>query len=237
MRALLLLPALLVAGCERTLPAAELGERLFSSRTLSTSPFNAFSCATCHTVGSEPPAYSAGGGRSGHITPGYDLFDVVHRGSWWGGYEVRLVDAINVCLVQFMGGGKLGPEDESARALYEYLAQHSPDDPASALPWTVVKDVTELRGLAGDAAAGQDVYDRACKVCHGAPHSGAGRLGSKTSILPEDTVKVFGGTARAVVVEKVRHGKFFNIGGTMAPYSAEALGDQEIANILAYLGL
>lgn len=237
MRALLLFTAVLAAGCERAIPAAELGERLFSSRTLSTSPFNAFSCATCHTVGSEPPSYSVGGGRSGRITAGYDLFGVVHRGSWWGGYEVRLLDAMNVCLVQFMGGGELGPEDESARALYEYLAQHSPGETAAALPWTVVKDVTDLRGLAGDAAAGQDVYDRACKGCHGAPHSGAGRLGSKTSIIPEDTVAMFGSSARGVVVEKVRHGKFFHIGGTMAPYSAEAVGDQEIANILAYLGL
>ena len=227
-RALLFFPVLFAAGCDRNIPAAELGERLFSSRTLSTSPFNAFSCATCHTVGSKPP---------GRIAPGYDLFNVAHRGSWWGGYEIHLLDSVNVCLTQFMGGGKLNAEDEQARALYEYLDQQSPDDPTPPLPWTVVRDVTELGGLAGDAATGRDVYERACKVCHGAPHSGAGRLGSKTSVIPEDTVKVFGSAARAVVVEKVRHGKFFHIGGTMAPYSTEAISDQEIADILAYLGL
>jgi thiosulfate dehydrogenase len=195
------------------------------------------SCATCHDVGSAPPSYSVGGGRPGRIMPGYDLYDVVYRGSWWGGYEVRLLDAINVCLVQFMGGRALTAEEEQARALYEYLEAHSPDNPSPPLPWTIVKDVTDLRSLTGDATAGRDVYDRGCRSCHGAPRTGAGRLGAKVAIIPEDTVRVFGANARAVTVEKVRHGRFFNIGGTMAPYSAETLGDQEIADILAYLGL
>jgi thiosulfate dehydrogenase len=58
------------------------------------------------------------------------------------------------------------------------------------------------------------------------------------SVIPEDTEKVFPASqVRAVVVEKIRHGKFFNIGGIMPLYSAEAITDQEIADILAYIGL
>jgi thiosulfate dehydrogenase len=38
-------------------------------------------------------------------------------------------------------------------------------------------------------------------------------------------------------VEKVRHGRFFNIGGVMPFYTAEALSDQTIADILSHMGL
>jgi thiosulfate dehydrogenase len=48
---------------------------------------------------------------------------------------------------------------------------------------------------------------------------------------------MFGAQSRAVVVEKVRHGKFFNLAGVMPFYAAETLSDAELADILAYLGL
>jgi thiosulfate dehydrogenase len=67
--------------------------------------------------------------------------------------------------------------------------------------------------------------------------NGTGRLSSRVSIIPEDTIALFPTNARAVVVEKVRHGKFFNIGGVMPLYSAEAITDQEIVDVLVYLGL
>lgn len=57
------------------------------------------------------------------------------------------------------------------------------------------------------------------------------------SIIPEDTLKVFPDSARTVVVEKIRHGKFFNVGGNMPLYPAESISDQEIADVLSYLGL
>ena len=40
-----------------------------------------------------------------------------------------------------------------------------------------------------------------------------------------------------MAVEKVRHGKFFNIGGVMPLYSTESMTDEEIADVLAYIGL
>lgn len=224
------LPLLLVLGCggTQTVPAATLGERHFSDPALSTSPFNAASCATCHQVAKAPVARN---------DPGVNLYDVVHRPVWWGGYESTLLSAANYCLTEFMGGAALTMDDDRARELYEYLAQNSPDDPAPAMPLTVVKNVTPLTNLAGDAAHGKEVFDRSCRRCHGDPHTGNGRLSTKVSIIPNDTLKAFPTNARAVTVEKVRHGRFFNIGGIMPLYSAEAISDQEIADILAYLGL
>lgn len=225
-----LVAALLLLGCggTETVPAATLGERQFSNSSLSTSPVNAFSCSTCHQVAKSPAARN---------DPGFNLYDVVHRPTWWGGYETTLIDAINYCMTEFMGGRALAPDEDSARELYEYLTANSPDAPAPALPLTVVKNVTGLTNLTGDAGHGKEVYDRSCRRCHGDPHTGNGRLSSKVSIIPEDTLRVFPTNARQVAVEKVRHGKFFNIGGIMPLYSTETISDQEIADVLAYIGL
>jgi thiosulfate dehydrogenase len=220
------------SGCggDTSVPAAQIGAQRFSDTHLSTSPINFFSCSTCHLVQA---------GQATRIDPGYNLYDTVHRGSWWGGDKTKLLDAVNYCLGEFMGGGALKATDDSARELFEYLDQNSPTNPAPALPLTVVRNVTDLSNLAAasDKNRGRDVYARSCQKCHGDPHTGNGRLNAKVSIIPEDTVKVFPTQARAVVVEKVRHGKFFNIGGVMPLYSSESMTDQEIADVLAYIGL
>jgi thiosulfate dehydrogenase len=215
---------------EEEVPAATFGERLFRDPHLSTSPFNVFSCATCHQAIAEPVSPPP-------LDAGFNLYNVVHRPSWWGGFETRLVDAINVCLTSFMGGGALDPAAPSARQLYEYLAAKSPLDPAPALPLTVVKIITDLPALTGDAARGADVYGRACRRCHGEPHTGAGRLATWVSVVPEDTINFFPQNARAVVVEKIRHGRFFDIGGVMPLYPVESISDEQIADLLAYIGL
>jgi len=229
-----ILTVALLSGCggQTSVPAAQIGAERFSDSHLSTSPINFFSCSTCHVVQAGQPA----GGR---IDPGYNLYDTVHRGSWWGGDKIKLLDAINYCLNEFMGGGPLAATDDAARELFEYLDQNSPTKAAQPLPLTVVRNVTDLSNLAAgsDKTRGKDVYGRSCQKCHGDPHTGSGRLSSKVSIIPEDTISVFPTQARAVAVEKVRHGKFFNIGGVMPLYSTESMTDEEIADVLAYIGL
>jgi len=218
-------------GGNTSVPAAQIGAARFSDTHLSRSPINFFSCSTCHVV--------QAGQTSTRIDPGYNLYDTVHRGSWWGGDKLKLLDAVNYCLSEFMGGGPLAATDDDARELFEYLDENSPTSPAQPLPLTVVRNVTDLSNLAAgsDKTRGKDVYGRSCQKCHGDPHTGSGRLNSKVSIIPEDTISVFPTQARAVVVEKVRHGKFFNIGGVMPLYPVESLTDQQIADVLAYIGL
>jgi thiosulfate dehydrogenase len=238
MGALLAVPAAL-AGCgDREAPAAEIGKRLFGDAGLSTSPFNRRSCATCHVVaapGGLPPVEE--GRHPGRILPGYNLANTVHRPSWWGGYEVRLLDAVNMCMATFMSGRLLEAGDERARALFEYLVEESPVPDAPALPFTIVRAVTDLADLAGDAERGRDVYDRACDGCHGAPQTASGRSESQAVTLPTASIADWGDEARAAVVEKVRHGRYFSVGGTMPLYGTEVLSDEELADIVAFLGL
>jgi len=246
-KGLLLAAALVASACgDDVLPASTLGARLLGDSSLSTSPLNSFACSDCHLVQPGPPP------AGGPIMPGANLYDVVHRPSWWGGTKLRLLDAVNYCLAEFMGGAELDADDDRARAIYEYLVEVSPDDPSPAVPLTVVKNVTALAELAAgaDATRGADLWRRGCHGCHGEPHTGEGRLGSQSTVVPDETLTGpvcapktgpappdVRACARAVVVEKIRHGKFFNIGGLMAPYSVEVLSDGEIADMLSYLGL
>jgi thiosulfate dehydrogenase len=222
------------SGCggDRDVPAAQLGARLFTSPALSTSRFNRFACSTCHTI-----AAGAGPVVPGRWDSGYNLHGVAGRPTWWGGASLRLLDAVNDCIELFMGGRRLSAAEPQALQLGAYLAESSPPDPQPAAPLTVVRVATPLADLAGDANRGALIYAASCFRCHGAPHSGSGRLDPSVSILPEDTLHFFPTNGRAAFVEKIRHGRFFNIGGVMPFYSLEAMSDADVADILAFVGL
>ena len=55
-----------------------------------------------------------------------------------------------------------------------------------------------------------------------------------TADYPEDFPGV---EPSLVVIEKVRHGRFFDIGGEMPLFSQEALSDEDLGALLAYLEL
>ena len=227
----LLLLSLFPAGCG-PVEAVDRGRELFSDARLSVSPSNVFACSTCHAIephGVTPP--------DGLHRPGYTMAGAAGRPSFWGGNLTTLFDAVNFCVTEFMRGDKLSESDTAGLALLAYLRSISPA-PDPAQPVTLVQniDATYMASLpAGDARRGESAYRAACGFCHGDIHTGSGRLGTYVSEIPDDTVATFGSQARAVIAEKVRHGKFFGIGGNMPLYSRESLADTELADILAYL--
>ena len=225
------LALLLLAGCGDggAVPAVEHGARLFADPGFSGSRFNSFSCATCHsTTPGEDPGPRIGG----------SLHDSAFRASWWGGYAPRLIDAVSFCNVYFMRGTAIDPGEPRGRALYEYLVSISPTNPAPARRSSIVENVAPVPR--GDPARGEQVYDAVCAGCHGAPHSGRGRLAASVAIIPESSIgfaREFNVDPALVVVEKVRHGQFFGVGGNMPLFSREALSDGDLGAVLAYLGL
>lgn len=216
------------AGCSLPMPAQELGALAFHDPTFSGSQFNTWSCHTCHATR----------GDDARLLPGASMVGVTARTGWYGGRAQSLFDAVRFCYVSFMRGSKLEPDEARARALYEYLASLGGEG-GEPLPFTVVGNVVEV--ARGDAWAGEQVYRRACLDCHGALKTGEGRNTTRASILPDvtrDYAELFPGVNPAVVVvEKVRHGQFFGVGGNMPLYSKESLSDEELGALLTYLGL
>lgn len=210
-------------------PAAERGRALSTDPRLSQSPSNVFACTTCHAA---TPAE-----QEARRLPGHPLAGAAARPTFWGGGQSYLLDAVNQCLVDFMRGERLGADDPQGLALLAYLRSIAPS-PEAARPCTVVRNVDSayLASLpAGDVARGEAAYQKACAYCHGRPHTGEGKLGPRISTLPEDTVASFGAMAKSIVIEKVRHGKYFSVGGVMPLYCTEVLADAELADIAAYL--
>lgn len=222
------------AGCTTETPAAEAGAAAFNDpHAFSRSEFNNFSCATCHLPSDDAP--------TDRRDAGYSLEGVVARTAFWGGNELRLQDAVDACVTYFMRGTDFDPQADASRQLYEYLESITPTDAdPTPLPFTVVENIVAIP--AGDATRGETLYVQACQQCHGAVHTGEGNIiEPKPIVMPEYTDgydMVFPGVPHGlVVIEKIRHGRFFNVGGTMAPFSKEAMTDEEIGDLLAFLGL
>lgn len=221
-----LVVGLLVAGCSSE-PAIDYGRALFDETTISSAPSNPFKCSTCHEVTQAPTKQ----------LPGYVMYDAAVRQAWWGGSVQTLLDATNQCIYNFMRGNPLAPDDQKGRALFVYLESLAPDMSEPTLPLTVVQNIVNVPS--GDATMGQQIWNQSCGNCHGAPHTGQGRLSDIVSIVPDDTLAAHGTDpvmgARPVVIEKVRHGKFFNVGGNMPLFSLEAMSDAQLGDVLAYL--
>jgi thiosulfate dehydrogenase len=226
-----LLAALLAAACGgEAVPAIEFGAQIFADSRLGENPDNAYSCATCHAATDAPDPT--------RLYPGHTLYDSAFRASWWGGFEVEYLRAVNFCYLSFMRGpAALTPDDPKAMALYEYLASISPGRPSPAKPLTFTRYVLSIPP--GDAVRGEQVYAGACASCHGAIGTGEGRL-SGSPQLPDaiDAVaKRFPSTPPAIlVVEKVRHGQFWGVGGTSPPFSLEAMSNEDLGALIAFLG-
>jgi mono/diheme cytochrome c family protein len=215
-----------------TASEVERGRALFADPSLSTSTSNVFSCATCHVA-------DARGDDS--IVAGAALGGVTERPTFWGGRELELLGAINQCRTWFLDTPIPwdGTEPE-ARALYTYLASLPKSEPAS-VPFTVPPVAREPVGP-GDPLSGGEVYRRACALCHGPIHTGKDRLAPLAPKLPDQTLSEHAASytkeeQRLVFVEKIRHGPFFQYGGSMPPFSVERVSEAELSNLLAYLGL
>lgn len=224
------------AACTEEAPPAgdvERGRAVFSDPSIATSSVNVFSCATCHAESA-----AAAGDR---LLPGAVLAGVVRRSTFWGGREDDLLTAINRCRSYFMDTPApwTGAEPD-ARALYAFLASLPPER-AEPVPFTVPPVAVAPTG-AHDAALGARVFARACATCHGAIHTGKDRLAPLAPKLPDETLKEHAASypeneRPLVFVEKTRHGPFFQYGGVMPPFSVETLSEEDLSNLLAYLGL
>ena len=174
-------------------------------------------------------------------SPSAKLGGATSRPTFWGGKTVDLLTAINDCRYFFMSAQRPWTrEDEDAKGMYAFLSSLPPGS-TGPVPFTVPATATDLPR--GSSSAGQGIYERACRSCHGAALTGAGRLGTTIPVLPDQSVasfKAYGFDATQVrlsFIEKVRHGGFLGLYGNMPPYSMEVLSDADLASLLAFLNL
>ena len=219
---------LALSGCG-AMPAASYGEQLFNDPQFAGSQFNAWSCATCHAT------------RDGdaRILSGGSLVNAVNRPSYFGGKELRLIDAVSFCYVYFMRGpGPLQPDAARSRALYAYLDTLGAKADVPAVPMTIVLTTADVPRK--DVTRGAAVYRDACHVCHGDKTTGNGRNSTLASKLPnvaDEYPAIFPGIAPGLVfIEKIRHGQFYKVGGNMPFFSTESLSDEDLGALLSYLG-
>jgi thiosulfate dehydrogenase len=177
------------------------------------------------------------------ILPGATLAGVTLRKAFWGGEELDLLRSINQCRYFFMAANEPWlASDPSAVDLYAYLQSLEPLAHGALreqVPFTVVR---EVRDVPAQPTGGDQIYDRACRNCHGAPHTAQGRPRPSTPLLPEDAITSHEylksrDATRLVFIEKVRHGGFLGYGGLMPPFSLEAMTDAELGALLSFLGL
>jgi len=225
--------AFLLAACAEppsveTRTAAERGAALFRDPRISPNTFNPFSCATCHAAGPVPESQKL---------PGGSLAGVGKRTSFWAGQETSLLASVNVCMRSFLSAANgLSPAEEPAVSLYAYLASLEGD--GAPVPFTVVQSITDVPP--GNASQGAVVWDQACRICHGDPHTAKGQLAGLDIVIPEATIAEHvpkGDDVRLIVIEKVRHGSFLGYSGRMPPFSREVLSDPELSDLLSFLGL
>lgn len=209
--------------------AVEEGRKRYSDADLSDAPGNRLACVDCHADNDDDARF----------LPGGSLVGVTKRTSFWGGQENTLLRSINNCLYFFMSASEpwTGEEDEAIN-LYAYLESlEGSEEPVSVTIGELV-DPGE-----GSSQAGKEAYDRACGNCHGSKTSAAGRLVPSAPTLPEETLANHpdpdydDAERRLVFVEKTRHGGFLGYGGQMPFFSLETLSDEDLADILSYLGV
>lgn len=228
---------LILLGCsaapEEVFTPERRGEALVDDPRFTSSSFNPFQCTHCHSKT-----------EAGEKLPGGPLAGAAKRPSFWNGRFYTLFEAVDFCQRQFMRGLPLDPKAPKTLDLYAYLVSIGDKGPTTARKFELILEVKDLPR--GDATRGNGVWVGSCQSCHGAPHTGAGRLkplqgDNPISIVPEETIKVHGkegpNVVREAVIEKIRHGGFLEFAGVMAPFTPAQLSDTEVADVVTFLGL
>ena len=179
------------------------GARFFSDRAAGPAKV---ACADCHLI--ENPALPP---PDDLIRSGHTLFDAFGRGTWWNGrITTDCGEAAEVCLKRFQGAPELPPKMRTALVLY--MKSHSAPVSNPIILMRVPPAGTDVNQ--GDAARGQDLFRRACSVCHAPGGSDSGPDLSRSKM-----------TAREIA-DTTRAGK-----GRMPFFQGDILSNEQVADI------
>ena len=230
--ALLVFPAALAVGAcdsepenqvpvepEPTSELGKMGETIYRSTV---EDGNSFACATCHAL-TEPAA--------DHRRPGHSLGDAAARPHFKNGQVDELRDAVNSCLTEWMNAEAWETSDERWVALETFLDEIAPPS-AEPLSFTVLAAPSESDLGGGDPAAGREVFNASCAVCHGEDAAG-------TDQAPSLMVRQLGAAeiGRRVRTSGRSDSAVYNglTGGVMPFWAADRLSNDELRDMVAWL--
>jgi len=206
--------------------AAE-GKKLFGD----TGDYEYPSCAHCHATVSATDEFKA----TGHVRPAFPVFNAAHRGAYKnkpkGKAPATAADAGNICVKVFQKRKPL-PAAQLAH-LNAYIASVSPGKDAK--PRKILYAPKLPADLdSGDAAKGKDKVVMYCGGCHGASDDHL-QIELKAGKFKKNKVvmKVRGW----IRDKKAKSGmRFKPNAGQMSFFATNRLPDEDLLDILAYLG-
>lgn len=184
-----------------------------------------FSCSSCHAM-SETGEFAADALRR----PGHSMENVTQRPTFKNGQLTELLDAVNICVTEWMNGTALTETDQDWINLNNWLADQATVQVSEAIVSEVVDPPQSLEG--GDAENGRSLFNESCIVCHGFDGEG-------TQLAPQVTEL---GLSPELIANRVRTSGRSNsaayvglTGGVMPFWAADRLSDGELIDIIAFV--
>lgn len=175
---------------------------------------NALACVDCHNRNAADIAEDAF-----RLKPGHSLYGVARRDVWLDGATTSLVDAVNFCVVSWMGGEAVPAEADEMEDLVAYLESISREGDFPPLDWRAEPfEEDDLRP--GEPERGAETWARACAGCHGGAGEG-GEGGPAVAGTPLSDLDV---------ANAIRTGR-----GRMPFFAEDRLDADEVFDLIAYL--
>ncbi|MEQ8313185.1 MAG: DM13 domain-containing protein [Gammaproteobacteria bacterium] len=203
----------------------ELGRSGSDIFTTVASSASTFTCSTCHAI-SETDGFAADGLRR----PGHPLLNATRRPHFKNTELDSLLAAVNICRTEWMNTTPWAESDQEWINLNNWLSDLATVETADPVVMEIVAPAEDLSG--GDEAAGRDLMNTRCVVCHGEDGLGTERAPKITGIgLQADYI------ARRVRTSGRTDSNVYDglTGGVMPFWGADRLNDGELADIIAYL--
>lgn len=184
-----------------------------------------FSCASCHAM-SETDGLAVDAIRR----PGHSMENVTQRPTFKNGQLSELLDAVNICVTEWMNGTALAENDPDWINLNNWLSDQATVDNAEPILSEVVDPPQSLSG--GDETNGRELFNETCIVCHGFDGEG-------TQLAPQITGL---GLSTELIANRVRtsgradSAAYVGLtGGVMPFWAADRLSDGELIDIIAFV--
>ncbi|WP_111977668.1 DM13 domain-containing protein [Algibacillus agarilyticus] len=189
---------------------------------------NSFSCLTCHAITENNEQASTVDGLKRPASP---LFNAVERASFLADSRTELLDAVNICLTDWMKAPTWQESNDDWLNLQAYLTQESDKTvAANKVTFTQISPLASFENA--DSDRGKTLFNKTCANCHGVNGLGGDHA---FKITERDLDPAF--IANKVRTSGSTSSQFFTglSGGRMPFWSEERLNNTDLNDIIAFV--